>query len=98
MSETGRAASGQTEFASLRLPGRGAFTAMNGKGAKTMSNCKILSNEAEFERWLIAALQYERQRLLGATVAETDPGYGSAESSTGPEHRLHVLPSSPFRS
>lgn len=44
-----------------------------------MSGLSPVSNEAEFERWLVAALQWERERLLGALQAQDESGRSPAE-------------------
>lgn len=37
-----------------------------------MNDSIVVSNEAEFERWLIAALQSERQRLFEVAQSDAD--------------------------
>jgi hypothetical protein len=52
-----------------------------------MNEFTIVSNEAEFESWLIAALQHERQRLFGTAQYRrtvTAPKKPTASPKTGP--------------
>lgn len=51
----------QVEIRNLR---RGSQKAR--QADQSMENTKRISNEAEFERWLIAALERQRQLMFGA--------------------------------
>jgi hypothetical protein len=54
-----------------------------------MNDFRVVNNEAEFERWLIAALEWERRRVLGAPQprnesdsSPAEPGGDSEDSAT----------------
>lgn len=55
-----------------------------------MNDSTLVSNEAEFERWLIAALEHERQRLFEAAQSNGDRRCPAPEPSRNSAPRADV--------
>lgn len=55
-----------------------------------MNDPTVVSNEAEFERWLIAALQHERQQLFQLVQHDTNHHSPAVEAGRNSEPRPDV--------